>query len=240
MSMTEPLYQTPEGEPYHWSGFLRRARPGDVVAEHGLTHPDLQPYLTAEQQATRNRAVQVKHGDPSDGQYRAILLPGKYEEAKGLQEALRGERPPKPGDLIRIPVSFYGNKAGSTAILHSPMRFTGEVSSIDAEGNADPGYEPDHMLATFRPNGFRGPSSPYLPEDSAIIVDCSGGPSPLIRLADLHPTGEESLQEFWRWREHRGAQGDMHYRVRVPIWEWIPPSTWTPYHTPSSSSPTGP
>lgn len=201
MSGREPAFQDATGAAYHWTGRIRPVRAGDVAAGTScLIHPHrvgrtdpLPPVVT---QVTEENAAAVGSA--------LILAPGAVEEAHELSRALRGERGPLAGDVVRVRGDgYYAARDGELAV-------------IGAGRLADAG----EVMATLKAGAFRGPATPYC--DGPVIFFISGGPSPVIPVKDLRATGESVEHRFWRWRSSPQADGGLDYRVRVPVWEWEP------------------
>jgi hypothetical protein len=109
---------------------------------------------------------------------------------------------PQPGDAVRLDsATYYGAREGAIAIIDS--------THYDWEGRC---------LIVFAASAFRGPETAYSP-DQTESVSCSGGPCPLVRMADLKPAGTRE-QRFWRWRDMPRANGGVNYRRTVPLWSW--------------------
>lgn len=133
-----------------------------------------------------------------------ILAPGAVEEAHELPCALKGERGPLPGDVVRIRGDgYYAARDGELAVINP--------RSLARRGE---------VMVTLRASAFRGPPTPY--SDGPVIISISGGPSPIIPVTDLRATGEAVEHRFWRWRSSPQGDGGLDYRVRVPVWEWTP------------------
>jgi hypothetical protein len=108
---------------------------------------------------------------------------------------------PQPGDAVRLDsTTYYGAREGAIAIIDS--------THYDWEGRC---------LIVFAASAFRGKASKY--SDGPEFVSCSGGPCPLVRLADLKPAGMRE-QRFWRWIDLPRADGGEDYRRTVPLWSW--------------------
>lgn len=51
-------------------------------------------------------------------------------------------------------------------------------------------------------------------------VSCSGGPGPLVPVAELEVSLETVELAFWRWKDRPRAGGGIEYRLEVPVWRW--------------------
>jgi hypothetical protein len=202
VSGREPTFQDASGATYHWTGRIRPVRAGDIAAGTSCL---IHPHRVGRSDPIPPVVVRVTEENAAAVGSALILAPGAIEEAFELSRALRGERVPLPGDLVRVRGSgYYGARDGQLAV-------------IDGKGTLTDAGE---VMATLDASSFRGPRSPY--SDGPVCVSNSGGPCPIIRVKDLRATGESIEHWFWRWRSSPQADGGLEYRVRVPVWEWEP------------------
>jgi hypothetical protein len=206
MSGREPPFEDGSGARFHWTGRIRATRAGDVAANTACL---IQPWRVGRREPIAPVVIHVTEENAASVGVALILAPGEVEKADGLAEALRGERGPLPGDVVRVRVRVRGDG-------HYAAR-NGELAVVDGAGSL---ARPGEVMVTLKASAFRGPASPY--DEGRVIVDNSGGPCPIIPVTDLRPTGESLDHWFWRWRCSPQADGGVYYRVRVPVWEWEP------------------
>lgn len=115
---------------------------------------------------------------------------------------------PQPGDVVRLD-GHYDTlvDVGAHGVID------GTHFGIDFDDDRGP-----MVLVVFHASAFRGPTSKYAADQTAY-VSCSGGPAPLVPIAELALVGTVE-QRFWRWIDGPRAGGGEDYTLTVPLWAW--------------------
>ena len=121
---------------------------------------------------------------------------------------------PQPGDAIRLDGHYYAGPVGTMFTIDGDDY--GSPDSVMAVMNASAFRAVDRSFQGMLERRISG--SKLLP--GGITVSCSGGPCPMVKLADLTYVGTH-LATFWRWLDGiSGAGRGDYYQLEVPLWSW--------------------
>ena len=120
-------------------------------------------------------------------------------------------RLPQAGDIVRMPISKLGIKAGELGVINGLV-----------------GISLDMIEVTWNYSAFRGKQvgDDIAKPDDPVYVSCSGGPGMYFNASELTPTNETHTVNFWKWKELPRANGGIHYKLDVPVWVWNHEFTW--------------
>lgn len=109
---------------------------------------------------------------------------------------------PMPGDIVLANSDTCSVPKGRHGII------AGEVGK----------HRPEAVVC-FNFSAFRGPSHG---DAGPEVVSPSGGPAPILTLAELKPSGRTKKVTFWKWKDGRmpAAGQGVYYDLTVPVWLW--------------------